>query len=85
MHLLHFYFVGAAISRQLAHCANIHALCKRMLVAHPRSLDICLSVYFTLDYVPFSQTDCAIVHFNLDKGNKAFSWHGAAKCNRRRI
>ena len=38
-----------------------------------RALGICLSVGLTLDYVQFGQTDYAVVHFNLDKGNKSIS------------
>ena len=46
---------------------------RKSFIAHPRSLDICLSVCLALDYVQLSQTACADVHFNLDKGNKSIS------------
>ena len=45
-----------------------------MFVACPPSVDICLSVCFTLDCVQFSKTDCASVRFNVDNGNKTSPW-----------
>ncbi len=45
----------------------------KSFIARPRSPDICLSVCLTLDCVQLGQTDCAIVHFNLDRGNKRIS------------
>ena len=46
----------------------------RLFVACPPSVDICLSVCFTLDCVQFSRTDCASVRFNVDNGNKTSPW-----------
>ena len=33
-----------------------------------------MSVCFTLDYVQFSKTDCTVVRFNVDNGNKTSPW-----------